>query len=189
MWDRINMLRITSGIAKGRKLILPKNQKVTAVKEKVKLAIFSIIGERINGATCLDLYAGSGNLGIEAISRGASFCDFVDDSKTSVETIEDNLKHTDLSNRGNAIRDDGLKYLSNTQNYYDIIFADPYYSETNHRHLIKLGVARLKPNGLFFLLSAADSASAELPNELADSVQTETRKYGKTLLTIISVKP
>lgn len=178
------MIRVTSGIAKGRRLQLPKNQKITAVKEVVKLAIFSIIGNKISEATCLDLFAGSGNLGIEALSRGAAFCDFADESKTSVETIEKNLKNARLDNRANIIWDDVLKYLSNTQTMYDIIFADPYYTETNHRHLLKLVAERLSPNGLFFLLSSAGSVSIELPKELIDSVQLETRKYGKTLLTI-----
>jgi 16S rRNA (guanine(966)-N(2))-methyltransferase RsmD len=180
------MIRVTSGIAKGRRLILPKNEKITAVKEKVKLAIFSIIGEKINEATCLDLYAGSGNLGIEALSRGASFCDFVDESKASVETIEKNLKNTQLDNRASVIWDDVLKYLSNIQSQYDIIFADPYYVETSQRHLIKPAVAKLNPQGLLFLLSSASQPSTELPSDIADVVQLETRKYGKTLLTILT---
>jgi 16S rRNA (guanine(966)-N(2))-methyltransferase RsmD len=183
------MLRITSGIAKGRKLILPKNQKVTAVKEKVKLAIFSIIGDKITGAVCLDLYAGSGNLGIEALSRGASYCDFVDESKASVETIEKNLKSTEFTDMGNVIWDDVLKYLSNIENSYDIIFADPYYAETNQRHLLKLAVSKLNQNGFLYILSSPNTSTIELPSDVVDKVHQETRKYGKTLLTIISLKP
>ncbi|MFA5776260.1 MAG: RsmD family RNA methyltransferase [Patescibacteria group bacterium] len=180
------MIRITSGIAKGKKLQLPNNKRVTAVKEVVKLAIFSIIGDKMENATCLDLFSGSGNLGIEALSRGASFCDFIDESKYSIETIEKNLKNCGLTDRANPIWDDVLKFLANVESKYDIIFADPYYTETNHRHLIKLAMERLNPNGLFFLLSSAGIASIELPKELIDSVQVETRKYGKTLLTIIT---
>ena len=180
------MIRITSGIAKGKKLQLPNNKKVTAVKEVVKLAIFSIIGDKMADVTCLDLFASSGNLGIEALSRGASFCDFIDESKYSIETIEKNLKNCGLTDRANPIWDDVLKFLANAESMYDIIFADPYYTETNHRHLIKLAMERLNPNGLFFLLSSAGIASIELPKELIDSVQVETRKYGKTLLTLIT---
>jgi len=150
------------------------------------LAIFSIIGDKMENATCLDLFSGSGNLGIEALSRGASFCDFIDESKYSIETIEKNLKNCGLTDRANPIWDDVLKFLANVESKYDIIFADPYYTETNHRHLIKLAMERLNPNGLFFLLSSAGIASIELPKELIDSVQVETRKYGKTLLTIIT---
>ena len=181
------MIRVTSGIAKGRKLLLPKHQKVTAVKEKVKLAIFSIISDRVIGANCLDLYAGSGNLGIEALSRGASFCDFVDESKTSIDTIEKNLKTTGLSDHANAIWDDSLKYLANTQSRYDIIFADPYYSEENQRHLIKLVVSKLTPYGYFFLLTSSEHSTRELPNDVIKNTHIEIRNYGKTLVTIISL--
>ena len=183
------MIRITSGTAKGKRLQLPNNKKITAVKEVVKLAIFSIIGDKIENAACLDLFAGSGNLGIEALSRGASFCDLVDESKTSIETIEKNLKNCGFTDRANPIWDEVLKFLANTESKYDIIFADPYYTETNHRHLIKLAMERLNPHGLLFLLSSAGTASIELPKELAGTVYLETRKYGKTLLTIISLKP
>jgi len=186
LWGRINMIRITSGTAKGKRLQLPNNQKVTAVKEVVKLAIFSIIGDRIENAKCLDLFAGSGNLGIEALSRGASFCDLVDESKYSIETIEKNLKNCGFTDRANPSWNDVLRFLSNTQDKYDIIFCDPYYAQTSRRHLIKLVMERLNPNGLCFLLSSADNASIELPKDLVDTVKIETRKYGKTLLSIIT---
>ncbi len=193
------MLRVTSGTAKEKKLLLPKNQKVTAVKEIVKLAIFSILGDKTESATCLDLYAGSGNLGIEALSRGAVFCDFVDESKSSIQTIEKNLNNCQLTEKANPIWDDALKYLANAETLYDIIFADPYYADANQKHLIKLAMERLNPNGVFFLLTSSDrqnqqgdrlaSAEVELPKDLSIPVTLETRRYGKTLLTIIWVKP
>ncbi len=180
------MIRVTSGHAKGKKLLLPSNKKVTAVKEVVKLAIFSILGDRTPGATVCDLFAGSGNLGIEALSRGASFCDFIDESKLSIETIEKNLKNCGFTDRANPIWDDVLKYLGNTQTTYDIIFADPYYAQTSQRHLIKLAIERLNPHGLFFILSSTTKPAIEFPTDLVNTTHLETRKYGKTLLTIIS---
>lgn len=178
------MIRITSGTAKGKHLSLPSNLKVTAVKEVVKLAIFSIIGDKIENAICLDLFAGSGNLGIEALSRGAAFCDFVDESKESIEIIQRNLKNCGLTDRANVARSDTLKFLANDQTGYNVIFADPYYLETNHRHLIKLAVEKLLPHGAFFLLTSTGT-TIEVPKELVDTIQMENRKYGKTLLTII----
>lgn len=183
------MIRVTSGIAKGKRLQLPNNKKVTAVKEVVKLAIFSIIGDKIENAACLDLFAGSGNLGIEALSRGASFCDFVDESKYSIETIEKNLKNCGFTDRANHIWDEVLKFLANSESMYSVIFADPYYTETNHKHLIKLTMERLNSNGVFFLLSSTGNASIELPKELVDSVQIKTRKYGRTVLSILTSQP
>ncbi len=183
------MIRVTSGSAKGRKLTLPYNtQKITAVKEVVKLAIFSIIGDQIAGATCLDLYAGSGNLGIEALSRGAKHCDFVDDSREAVNAIEANLRLCDLAGLATANRVNVLKFLDATQISYDIVFADPYYNELHTRHLLKLVVDRLTPNGKLFLLSSSTNTGVELPNEIITKVQLTTRKYGKTLLTIVTHK-
>lgn len=167
---------------------MPKNSKVTAVKEVVKLAIFSIIGDGIDGASVLDLYTGSGNLGIEALSRGAGFCDFIDESKSSIETVEKNLSNARLSDKACVMRDDVLKFLANTQSTYDIIFADPYYAEVGQRHLIKLAMERLSPDGRFFLLSASNT-SLEIPKELVNSIQVETRKYGKTTLSILTSGP
>lgn len=180
------MLRITSGIAKGKKLILPKCQKVTAVKEVVKLAVFSIIGDRIYGSSCLDLYASSGNMGIEALSRGAAFCDFVDNSKPSIETIQKNLDGTKLSGLGNVIWDDALKFLANTQSTYDIIFADPYYTEVNNRHLVDLAVQRLNETGIFILLTSFSNNVDNIPKDLSKDYEIETRKYGRTLLTMLT---
>lgn len=190
------MLRITSGLAKGKKLVLPNNQKVTAVKEVVKLAIFSILGDKIVGAKCLDLYAGSGNLGIEALSRGAESCDFVDEAKSAVEAIEKNLRICGLAKKANTAREDALKYLSNASATYDIIFADPYYATINHKYLIKLGLEHLNPNGVFFLLTSSNQKSRgnntlASPNigpsaDLTASATQETRRYGKTLLTLLT---
>jgi len=182
------MIRVTTGTAKGRRLALPKNHKLTAVKEIVKSAIFSIIGEQITNASCLDLYAGSGNMGIEALSRGAAACDFVDEARAAIETVEKNLQTCRFNEYGTAIQDDSLRFLANTQNLYDLIFADPYYAEPNHKYLMKLGLAKLKPNGVLFLLTSAEQPYPEPPLELADKVELGTRKYGKTLLTMLTSK-
>lgn len=181
------MIRVTSGLAKGKKLLLPNNQKVTAVKEVVKLAIFSILGDKVAGANCLDLYSGSGNLGIEALSRGAVSCDFVDETKSSIETIEKNLAVCRLKDQATVLWEDSVKYLANSQSTYDAIFADPYYTELDHKHLIKLATEKLNPDGVFFLLTSSTNPAPELPKELESTgIQHQSRKYGKTLLTLLT---
>ena len=180
------MIRVTSGSAKGRKLTTPHNtQKVTAVKEVVKLAIFSIIGDQIIDAKCLDLYAGSGNLGIEALSRGAKHCDFVDDCKQAEEAIIKNLRATGFTGQSDVRRIDTLKFLDGTGTTYDLIFADPYYSQSNLKHLIKLGVEKLNNGGYFFILSATQ---VEFPT-LDRQVYIQTRKYGRALFTLLVPHP
>lgn len=193
------MIRVTSGVAKGKKLLLPNNKKLTAAKEVVKLAIFSILGDKTESAICLDLYSGSGNLGIEALSRGADFCDFVDESKSAIQTIEKNLNNCKLADLANPIWDDALKYLANAQTMYDIIFADPYYADANQKHLIKLALEHLNPNGVFFLLTSSDRQNQqgdkkagldiELPKDLPTPIIYESRRYGKTLLTMLTIRP
>jgi 16S rRNA (guanine(966)-N(2))-methyltransferase RsmD len=180
------MLRVTTGTAKGKKLQLPNTQKLTAVQEVVKLAMFAIIGDRIENSRCLDLYAGSGNLGIEALSRGAGSCDFVDESKYAMEIIQKNLKSCGFTDSATPMWDEVLKFLANTESTYDLIFADPYYTDTNHRHLLKLAVARLTPTGVLFMLSSSTKPPVDIPKELVEQLQVETRRYGKTLLTIIA---
>ena len=91
------MLRITSGTAKNKKIRVPKIQEFQAVQEVAKLAIFSMLGEKVVDATCLDLFAGSGNMGIEALSRGAKWCDFVDKNRKSTDVIKENLVNAEVS--------------------------------------------------------------------------------------------
>lgn len=180
------MIRVTSGIAKGRQLILPKNQKITSVKEVVKLAIFSILGDKITAATCLDLYSGSGNLGIEAISRGCLICHFVDESKASIAAIEQNLTNLGVRDKAEVFWNDSLRYLDNCQGRYDVIFADPYYLQPNQTHLIKLCLSKLKPHGVFFLLTAADNTGIQIFKEFGGMVDIDTRKYGRTALHVLT---
>lgn len=183
------MIRVTSGLAKGKKLFLPKNQKTTAVKEVVKLAIFSIIGDKINGAKCLDLYAGSGNLGIEALSRGASHCTFVDISKSATETISKNLFLCQLDKNALIQQMDAINFLQKTQLTYDIIFADPYYDYEgfNYKHLLNLATEKLNPNGIFFMLtSSRKNSPVDTKNLCSSRLELQERRYGKTLLLVLT---
>lgn len=135
------MLRITTGSAKNKRLDAPEIPEFRAVQEVVKMAVFSVIGEKIENAKCLDLYAGSGNMGIEALSRGAAECDFVDNNGLSCEVIEKNLFNCGFIDKGQIIKKDSAKYVSKISDdgsaTYDIIFADPFYNDLAHVHLMK----------------------------------------------------
>ncbi len=86
--------------------------------------------------------------------------------------------------------EDSVKHLANTQSSYDVIFADPYYTELNRKHLIKLALERLNPAGLFFLLASSINSAPELPREMeSTAIQHQSRKYGKTLLTLLTKGP
>jgi 16S rRNA (guanine966-N2)-methyltransferase len=119
-------MRVIAGTAGGIRLEVPKND-ISPTMDRVKAAIFSSLGDRIIGARVLDLFAGTGALGIEALSRGAAEAAFIDHDRSAVEVIEHNLKKAGVSGRVQK-RDvfDFLKRRSSGKNY-DIIFADPPY--------------------------------------------------------------
>ena len=119
-------MRVIAGTAGGIRLEVPKND-ISPTMDRVKAAIFSSLGDRIIGARVLDLFAGSGALGIEALSRGAAEAAFIDHNRSAVEVIERNLKKAGVSGRVQK-RDvfDFLKRRSSGKKY-DIIFADPPY--------------------------------------------------------------
>src|SRR3990167_11040468 len=109
-----NYLRITSGKWKNKKLKAP--DEISPLRERIKLAVFSTISEYIQDSVCLDLYAGSGNLGLEALSRGAEKCTFVDDNYYSIQSIKENAQKMDIaleeSETAIVVKEDALKFVS-----------------------------------------------------------------------------
>src|SRR2546421_10146552 len=122
-------MRVIAGSAGGIQLHVPK-QRVRPTMDRVKAAIFSSLGNQIIGANVLDLFAGSGALGIEALSRGAASALFIDEDRQSIAAIEKNLVRTKLS--GRARQQDVFDFLkaADTGGKFDVIFADPPYEQT-----------------------------------------------------------
>lgn len=118
-------MRIIAGIAKGRVLKAPASI-TRPTMDRVRGALFSILGDRILDARLLDLFAGTGAVGIEALSRGAAAVTFVDQDKQSLAIIRQNLALTKLS--GEVRQSDALAFLKHQQEKYDLIFADPPYA-------------------------------------------------------------
>jgi 16S rRNA (guanine966-N2)-methyltransferase len=123
-------MRIIAGRAKGRTLKVPASI-TRPTMDRVRAAIFSMLGERVPGARILDLFAGTGAIGIEALSRGAAAAVFVDRDKKSVEVIRQNLALLQFS--GDIRQIDAISYLQRQQERFDLIFADPPYSSTAER--------------------------------------------------------
>ncbi len=180
------MLRVTSGSAKNRKLKSPDIPEFRAVQEVAKLAIFSILGDKIKESECLDLYAGSGNLGIEALSRGANHCDFVDVDKKAIRTIEENLKKCKLLDKAEIHRQDAIKFVANTANTYDIIFLDPFYRNTSHVYLMELLTEIVKPEGIVFFLHGDNLDINKILKKSGLQV-VDTHRYGKSYLSILKL--
>ncbi|MDD2623933.1 MAG: 16S rRNA (guanine(966)-N(2))-methyltransferase RsmD [Candidatus Riflebacteria bacterium] len=121
-------MRVITGSAKGRKLKMPKGGKTRPAMDKVKGSTFNIIASLVHEARFLDMFAGSGNLGIEGLSRGGSYAAFVDASRECTKTISENLEITQLSEKGEVFTMDCLKFLHTFKaDPFDIVFIDPPY--------------------------------------------------------------
>lgn len=175
-------MRVIAGVAGGILLDVPKSG-VRPTMDRVKAAIFSSLGEEVIGARVLDLFAGTGALGIEALSRGAASALFVEENAGAVATIERNLAHTKLE--GRVRKQDVFAFLRSSQlpQPFRIIFADPPYEKT------KLGgeftkvllesaelAGMLEPSGIFVL----EKRPAEKMPPAALWDVTRARRYGAT---------
>jgi 16S rRNA (guanine966-N2)-methyltransferase len=121
-------MRITGGSAKGRKLKVPAGARVRPTSDKVKQALFNILGERVKSALFLDLFAGTGGIGLEALSRGAELVTFVDDSRESLQVTRHNVEQAGFADRSRIIASRAESFLKKAGEQFDIVFLDPPYS-------------------------------------------------------------
>ncbi|MBN1162656.1 16S rRNA (guanine(966)-N(2))-methyltransferase RsmD [Patescibacteria group bacterium] len=179
------MIRISSGKAKNIQLNTPNIPGYRGVQEVAKQALFNILEDEIKDKVCLDLYAGSGNIGIEALSRGAKICDFVDENKKAVKVIEENLEKTGFSDCGEVIRSDAVKYVANTPEKYDVIFADPYYENISHIHLFKNLEEILKPDGVIAFFHSKNLDWEKTLKDTNFEIK-DQRRFGISFFTLIT---
>lgn len=158
-----------------------------AVQDVVKQAIFAILGEKVVDAQCLDLFAGSGSLGIEALSRGASWCDFVDDNYDATEILEKNVVNCGFMEQSEIYRREAGKYASNTEKTYDLVFMDPFYKDTAHIHLMKMLGEILNPSG-FVTILYGDQLNLDTIIRDTDFEVVTTRKFGASRFSILRAK-
>lgn len=121
-------MRVITGLARGRRLETLPGETTRPTAEKVKESLFSAIQFDVEGRRVLDLFAGSGQLGIEALSRGASGCVFVDKNTEAVKIIRQNLQHTGLAASAQVLGTDALSYLTRPGDRFDLVFLDPPYA-------------------------------------------------------------
>lgn len=121
-------MRVITGTARGRRLKELEGMETRPTTDRVKEGIFNIIQFDIEGRRVLDLFAGTGQLGIEALSRGAASAVFVDQRRDAAALTKDNLKITELSDRGQVVCGDAMAYLAGVKGKFDLIFLDPPYA-------------------------------------------------------------
>ena len=118
-------MRVITGSAKGRRLKAVPGDTTRPITDRAKEALFSILGDWIVDARVLDLFGGTGAVGIEALSRGAASALFVDKERMAVQTIRDNLRSCELSRRGTVVQGDSFRFLDETQETFDLIYVAP----------------------------------------------------------------
>lgn len=136
------MIRIISGEAKGRKIQVPQEAETRPTTDRVREAIFNSLYQLAEppipqDCKVLDLFAGSGALGIEALSRGASSATFIDHDKDAIKTVHSNLSQLDFRQRAEIIRFDALEYLKTPDLTYDLVFLDPPFAFEAWSDLLK----------------------------------------------------
>ncbi len=142
-------MRVTGGSGKGRRLKVPAGQRVRPTSDKVKQALFNILGDKIGGALFLDLFAGTGGIGIEALSRGAEKVTFVDDSRDSLQAVRRNVEQTGFTEQSNVVASHAEKFLQKSSEQFDIIFLDPPYTYEQESLLCAVAEsAVLKPDAV-----------------------------------------
>lgn len=178
-------MRVITGIARGHKLVAPEGIDVRPTTDKVKEGIFSSIQFELEGADVLDLFAGSGQMGIEALSRGAAHAVFVDSSVKSVRCVNENLRNTKLYKQAEVITRDSYDYIRLTAQKFDIIILDPPYRYGHIHKILPLAVKKLNDGG-FIICEYEQEAESPLAPE--GTVLKKTYRYGKINVSVF-VKP
>jgi len=175
-------VRVIAGTAGGRTLRAPRTRDTRPVTDRVKESLFGILGERVPGARMLDLYAGSGAIGIEALSRGAEHCTFVERGREALDVLRQNLEHTDLAARATVRGEPVERFLAGESlESFDLAMLDPPFAERAILAPLEALVPLLAPRALVVVRTFWRTP---VPSPAALAV-TRTRRFGETLLTFL----
>ncbi len=162
-------MRVIAGSRKGHQLAAPPGREVRPTSDRVRTVLFDTLGESVVAARVLDLFAGAGTLGVEALSRGAHSADFVENHRAHARLIQENLRRTHLEHHGRVILEDAFVFLSQAGRHeapYQIILADPPYHFSEISKLFELLEAAtvLAENGTFVWEASVRSTSLRSGN-------------------------
>ena len=176
-------MRVVSGTARGVILKTPEGLQTRPTADKVKEAMFSILQFDLPGASVLDLFGGTGQLGIEALSRGAKSAVFVDAWDKACALIKENLRRTKMEQSSRVVRSDYLSYLRSCKEQFDIILLDPPYAEVFLETALKCitEIDILRTGGIIVCERPMEK---ELPWDFPNFTRSKDYKYGKTIITL-----
>lgn len=178
-------MQVTGGYLKGRKLLSPpKNSKIRPLRTRIRKALFDILGSQIKGTNVLDLFSGTGALGIEALSREANFCVFVDYSPLSLNLIKKNLENLNLIEKTKIFKlklPEGFSKLTkNYSNFFDIVFITPPYATGLSLETLRyLPICLLKEKAIIMV---EERTNIKLPEKIKNFELLKKRIYGETTL-------
>lgn len=174
-------MRVIAGEYKGRQLKAVPGKTTRPTTDKIKEAVFQIMGPFFDGGNCLDLFAGSGSLGIEALSRGIEYVTFVDQHHKAIQTIKENINTLKLNDKAEIFRTDSyrsLKALSKRNFKFNLILLDPPYSKDDYKKLIdEINKFNLVENqGLIY---CEYDSTKSLPENIEGFTRIKNITYGK----------
>lgn len=169
-------MRVITGAARGRRLTAPQGLDTRPTSEMVKEAIFSVVQFEVEGAEVLDLFAGSGQMGIEALSRGAKHCVFVDNSRECQQIQRQNLAHTGLAGKARVVCSDAESVLRTAAGPFDIAFLDPPYEKGLAEKLLPKVAALMREGGAIFCETGREET---LPEAAGEFLRFREYRYGK----------
>ncbi|BCV20999.1 16S rRNA (guanine(966)-N(2))-methyltransferase RsmD [Moorella sp. Hama-1] len=175
------MLRIIAGAARGRRLVTPRGRTTRPTSDRVREALFNIIGTLVPDSLFLDLFAGSGAVGLEALSRGARRAVFVENNRQALACLAANMRATGFAARGRIIALEArraLATLAGEGESFDLVFCDPPYRQDWGEAILPAVIPLLAPGGLVVL----ETASSEVGPAIPGLEITTTRVYGDTAL-------
>jgi len=180
-------MRIITGSAKGQTIEVP-NKNIRPAQDMVRQAIFSILQGLVTEAKVLDLFAGSGSFGLEALSRGAEEVVFVDNDQKSIRAIKINLKKMGFEDKGDVIKSDAMSFVEafgseELPKTFDLIFLSPPYKMGAQIHLLKQLAKILTPQGVILFDHAKET---EVPDKIKDLEKIRYRTYGATGISILA---
>jgi len=175
-------MRVIAGSARGLQLVAPRDRLTRPISDRVKEALFGSIGSRIAGARVLDLYAGSGAIGIEALSRGAASATFVERARHAIHAISDNLERSGFTDRAEIHVMDVARFLGGTHaSAWDVAILDPPYAERT----LDLPLQRLVPHlAAGGLVVVKHFWRTPMPTGLG-LAPTRSKRFGETALTFL----
>lgn len=174
-------MRIITGQARGVRLRTPEGLDTRPTSEMTKEAVFSMVHFELEGAVFLDLFAGSGQMGLEALSRGAKKAYFVDQGRQAQECIRENLLKAKLRERSTVVSMDALSFLRGCRENFDIAFLDPPYETGLLQQVLPEVALRMSENGIIL---CETQRNEELPEQVEDFVMGKPHRYGKAKITV-----